>query len=364
MLLALALALALHHHVLLAEAELACPNPQMVALARWNEAAGASRAPSAAGADIPAWPPKASSSAAGEVESGTTWLACEDVSIPGGSVALSSEDGQVVWLGKTHEQYAEKADESYYLGFGKQAALNASTKGDALGAALLACNHSASPGVSCFSWQDAARALPPIRTSGPGGHWDNWEGCDGVRTFVGSRSSSADATFSDFGEDCSHNGFPSALGSLLPGYAHRHPWPWHRRRQRPHSDVIVTQRPFPNKRFAARNCNAFCSRASRWACPPLPRVHCLVYMKHRYSVINWTATNTGHAPIMNWTKYINFSAVADGLVGGVLPTMVLYFPVLPGNPYHELEGKRYWTMMASRARSVAGGIALLPVLIF
>lgn len=60
---------------------------------------------------------------------------------------------------------------------------------------------------------------------------------------------------------------------------------------------------------------------------------------------------------MNWTKYINFSAVADGLVGGVLPTMVLYFPVLPGNPYHELEGKRYWTMMASRARSVAGGIA-------
>ena len=43
--------------------------------------------------------------------------------------------------------------------------------------------------------------------------------CDGVRSFVGSRSSSTDATFSDFGEDCSHNGFPSALDMLAPGYS-------------------------------------------------------------------------------------------------------------------------------------------------
>ena len=31
---------------------------------------------------------------------------------------------------------------------------------------------------------------------------------------------------------------------------------------------------------------------------------------------------------MNWTKYINFTAVADGMLGTDLPIMVLYFPVL------------------------------------
>ena len=45
------------------------------------------------------------------------------------------------------------------------------------------------------------------------------QACDGVRTFVGARSTSADATFSDYGEDCSHNGFPSPLGTVLPGYS-------------------------------------------------------------------------------------------------------------------------------------------------
>ena len=48
------------------------------------------------------------------------------------------------------------------------------------------------------------------------------------------------------------------------------------------------------------------------------------------------AVNTGNKPIMNWTKYINFSAVADGMVGTDLPVMVLYFPVLRDNPYHSL----------------------------
>ena len=49
--------------------------------------------------------------------------------------------------------------------------------------------------------------VPPIRKSGQGGHSDNWEACQGVRSFVGSRSSSNDATFSDFGEDCSTMAF-------------------------------------------------------------------------------------------------------------------------------------------------------------
>jgi len=222
--------------------------------------------------------------------SGAAWLACENLQSPVGGIALvpplvPSGGAEVLWLPKTHEQYEPHPDESYYLGLGKAAALQAAATRDALGAALLSCNASSSAGTSCFSWADVERALPPIRKNGPGGRWPNWEGCDGVRTFVGSRGASGDATFSDYGEDCSHNGFPSPLGQLLPGY----------------------------------------------------------------SVINLTAVNTGEGPILNWTRYINFSAVADGLVGGSLPVLSLTLPVLAANPYHALGAgaARYWTMIAA-----------------
>ena len=196
------------------------------------------------------------------------------------------DDGcAVVWLPKTHEPYTQGADSEYYLGLGKQAVLNGSKSHDILGSALLSCNHSSRPTLACFTWRDVAHALPPIRHSGSGGHWPSWEGCDGVRSFVGSRSTSTDATFSDFGEDCSKNGFPSPLGQSLPGY----------------------------------------------------------------SVINWTSVNSGEGPISNWSQYINLSAVADGLVGGNLPVLVLYFPVLQDNPSHQLArgSSRYWTMIAA-----------------
>ena len=216
---------------------------------------------------------------------GSAWLACEDFRTDEGAIVLvPSDDGdQPVWLPKTRAQYGAAAgDDSYYLGLGKRAALDAAAHSDVLGTALLSCNHSSAP-TSCFTWSDVARALPPIRKSGAGGHWDTWEACDGVRTFVGSRSSSTDATFSDYGEDCSHNGFPSPLGELAPGY----------------------------------------------------------------SVINWTAVNTGEGAIADWSKYINFTAVADGLLGRELPVLVLHFPVLRENPYHKLDGERRWTMIAA-----------------
>lgn len=120
-------------------------------------------------------------------------------------------------LPKTFEPYAARPDHEYYLGLGKASALAESDHRDVLGQALLSCKHAAAPELGCFSWADVARALPPIRNSGNGGHYDTWEACDGVRTFVGSRQTSTDATFSDFGEDCSHNGFPSPLGELMPG---------------------------------------------------------------------------------------------------------------------------------------------------
>ena len=214
--------------------------------------------------------------------SGAAWLACEDFSTPTGGLTLISA-AERVHLPKTQAIYASLPDDAYYLGLGKQAVLDAAPHGDVLGQALLACNHSSAPHTTCFSWSDVERAVPPIRKSGQGGHSDNWEACQGVRSFVGSRSSSNDATFSDFGEDCSHNGFPSALGMLAPGY----------------------------------------------------------------SVVNWTAVHTGEGAIADWTKYINFTAVADGLVGGTLPILALYFPVLAQNPYHTLSGARYWTMLAA-----------------
>ena len=218
------------------------------------------------------------------VEDGVNWIACEDFTTPTGGIALVSADS-TVHLSKMLAKYEEQPDDAYYLGLGKKAAINSQHKRDALGAALLACNHSILPTTTCFSWADAANALPPIRKSGPGAlFWPSWEGCDGVRTFVGSRSSSLDATFSDYGEDCSHNGFPSALGGLSPGY----------------------------------------------------------------SVINWTAVHSGEGPITTpWNQYINLTAVADGLIGGDLPIVILYFPVLPSNPSHKIKGARYWTMVAA-----------------
>ena len=50
------------------------------------------------------------------------------------------------------------------------------------------------------SWSRVLQAVPPIRSSGGGGNGNNH--CAGVRTFVGSRGSSVDATFSDHAEDC------------------------------------------------------------------------------------------------------------------------------------------------------------------
>lgn len=164
-------------------------------------------------------------------KSGQQWVACENFQVPNGAVALVSTAGagagagaaqgnQVVWLPKTHEQYAERPDDEYYLKMGKANVLSHSIHRDILGTTLLSCNCSSSQGkTSCFAQRDVMNALPPIRTNGPGGHWDTWEACNGVRTFVGARATSTDATFSDFGEDCSHNGFPSALGMTLPGYS-------------------------------------------------------------------------------------------------------------------------------------------------
>jgi hypothetical protein len=54
--------------------------------------------------------------------SGTSWLACEDLQHPGGTIVLVSSAGDTEWFQKSYEPYRTNAsDSSYYLGLGKKA---------------------------------------------------------------------------------------------------------------------------------------------------------------------------------------------------------------------------------------------------
>ena len=144
------------------------------------------------------------------------------------------------------------------------------------------------------TWSRVERALPIMRYSrgnrqARGGGPVEWM-CSpyaeesGVRTFVGSRSSSVDATFSDHADDCTDNGFP-----------------------RPQTYVM-----------------------------------------------NLTAIAHGEPAIKDFIHYLNFTTMGDGLVGGVTPNAIFYFPVLKQN-FSAFGGARYWTMIASPVPDMQGG---------
>ena len=145
------------------------------------------------------------------------------------------------------------------------------------------------------TWARVERALPIMRYSrgnrqARGGGPQEWM-CSpyaeesGVRTFVGSRSASVDATFSDHADDCTDNGFP-----------------------RPQTYVM-----------------------------------------------NLTAIANGEPAIQDFITYINFTTMSDGLVGGVNPNAVFYFPILPQNFSGWGRGSRYWSMVASPVPDMQGG---------
>ena len=117
---------------------------------------------------------------------GTDWTACEDLAIPGGALVLLSADGSSEWFSKSHEPYIQGNDSAFYLGLGKEVVLAAKT--DLLGNTLLTKCQTRNPASQLCepTWAGVERALPVMRTSGE----------NGVRTFVGSRSASVDATFS------------------------------------------------------------------------------------------------------------------------------------------------------------------------
>jgi hypothetical protein len=131
--------------------------------------------------------------------SGASWSACEDLQQPGGTIALVPREGAIEWFEKGHERYADPSavEAQYYfpaLGLNKTAVMH--DPADVLGQTILSKN------FTHVSWELVASAIPPIKQAG-------------VRTFVGSRGSSVDTTFSDSGEDAAGYGFPAAVNYVF-----------------------------------------------------------------------------------------------------------------------------------------------------
>jgi hypothetical protein len=227
------------------------------------------------------------------VAEGTEWTACEDLSTPGGGLALVPAAGAPVWLPKSYEPYRQGADDEYYLGLGKEAVLAA--KWDMLGDAILRQCAAPNPttGLCEPTWRRVERAVPVMRYSrGDKDATGNRFMCSpyavesGVRTFTGSRAASVDATFSDHADDCTDNGFPRPQGYVM----------------------------------------------------------------------NLTAIAAGEPPIAEdgWKAYVDFEGMADGLLGAPAPNLVFYFPLLRQN-FSGWGGSRYWTMVASPVADMQGG---------
>ena len=127
---------------------------------------------------------------------GTRWAACEDLQVPGGALVLVSSSGATEWFHKTHETYGSAplgSDDAYYLNLTKKAAV--ADKTDVLAVKLLGTEEG-------LTWSRVASAVPPIRHAG-------------VRTFVGSRGSVADTSFTDAGEDAAGYGFPPPMSFVF-----------------------------------------------------------------------------------------------------------------------------------------------------
>lgn len=70
--------------------------------------------------------------------------------------------------------------------------------------------------------------------------------------------------------------------------------------------------------------------------------------------MNLTAIAMGEPAVHDFINYVNFSAMADGLVGGSLPNVIFYFPIIKQN-FSGYTGSRYWTMIAAPVSDMKGG---------
>ena len=72
-------------------------------------------------------------------------------------------------------------------------------------------------------------------------------------------------------------------------------------------------------------------------------------------VFNKTNIQEGGQPIINPAMYVNSSGMAEGLVGGELPIVIFYYPVVANSTYLPAgAAHRYWTMIASPAPDMHG----------
>ena len=226
---------------------------------------------------------------------GKQWVACEDLRIPGGGLTLVPESGPAVHLPKSHEPYSPEPDEHYYLGLGKQAVLGA--KWDMLGDAILhGCDDGSRTPTSGFcepTWRRVERALPVMR-------------------------------YSQGDKQASGNRF------MCSPYS-------------PESGV----RTFTGSRSASVDAT-FSDHADDCTDNGFPRP--------QGYVMNLTAIANGEPPIADFMQYVNFSAMAEGLLGGGdgYPNLVFYFPLLAQN-FSGFGGSRYWTMIASPVPDMRGG---------
>jgi hypothetical protein len=77
-------------------------------------------------------------------------------------------------------------------------------------------------------------------------------------------------------------------------------------------------------------------------------------------VMNLTARAMDEPPILDFDKHINWTASADGLVGGILPVVSFTFHVSPNSPYlpsavANRSASRLWSMVAAPVPDMEGG---------
>ena len=112
----------------------------------------------------------------------------EDLSTPGGGLAVVSSHGKVEWFSKGYEPYTQGAVNDYYLNLTQRGA--SAAKADVLAVKLLSKDYKQ------ITWELVESAVPPMLSAG-------------VRTWVGSRGPSVDTTFGDSGEPANNYGLPT-----------------------------------------------------------------------------------------------------------------------------------------------------------
>ena len=222
------------------------------------------------------------------------WSACEDLAVPGGGITLVPASGSAVHLPKSYEPYSPEPDDHYYLGLGKAEVLAA--KWDMLGDAILnQCSAKTSTTGLCEpTWERVERAVPVMR-------------------------------YSQGNKNANGNNF------MCSPYS-------------PESGV----RTFTGSRSASVDAT-FSDHADDCTDNGFPRP--------QGYVMNLTAIAAGEPPIHDFLQYVNFSAMAEGMVGGLsggYPNLIFYFPIQTQN-FSSFGGSRYWTMIASPVPDMQGG---------